>query len=342
MEIIPSQKSFRSYLFLWSGQLFSLFGSSIVYFAIIWWITIETKNPIFLSIASTLYILSSVIVLPFAGVLSDRLNKKQLIIIADSSQVIATIVLIVYFAFGLANIYVVFIIISVRSIFQAIHLPTVNSIIPAMVPKDKLTRINGINYLFTGLVDITAPFAGAALLLVFLVYQVLWLDLITFGIAIIPLLIVQIPSVHNVKEKVKNSFLKEFNIGFKTLRLIPGLFIIIIYVSKLFDATHKYVIALLCKCNSFWGSIRLRDCNGIFTRKHGYWCVNNNPKETMVSSNAFIFYWVTYYECRISHVCVCAHRANIDHWTFSSSICVLHPNSEFNLYDYGSICCSKR
>jgi DHA3 family macrolide efflux protein-like MFS transporter len=228
MELIPTNKTFRNYLFFWSGQLFSLFGSTVVYFAIAWWITIETGNPIFLAIISTLYIISNVIVLPFAGVLSDRLNKKKLIILADSSQVVATIVLIIYFALNLVNIYVVFIIISIRSIFQAIHLPTVNSIIPAMVPKEKLTRINGINYLFTGLVEITAPFAGAALLLILAVNQVLWTDFITFAIALIPLLIVKIPSVNGSNEKVEKSFKKEFVMGFRTLRLIPGLLIILI------------------------------------------------------------------------------------------------------------------
>ncbi|MFX1587386.1 MAG: MFS transporter [Promethearchaeota archaeon] len=229
MEVKPSQKTFKNYLLFWSGQLFSLFGSTVVYFAITWWITIETGNPIFLSIASFLHIISNVIVLPFAGVLSDRLNKKKLIMIADSSQVIATVFLIIFFTLNILNIYVVFVIISIRSIFQAIHLPTFNSIIPVMVPKEKLTRINGINYLFTGLVEITAPFVGATLLLTFSVKQVLWTDLITFAIALIPLLIVRIPSVNDDKEneKRKNSFIKDFKIGFKTLRLIPGLLIIL-------------------------------------------------------------------------------------------------------------------
>jgi DHA3 family macrolide efflux protein-like MFS transporter len=230
MEGMPSQKTFKNYLLFWSGQLFSLFGSTVVFFAITWWITIETGNLIFISIASFLRIISNVIVLPFAGVLSDRLNKKKLILIADSSQVIATVFLIIFFALNITSIYVIFILISIRSIFQAIHLPTVNSIIPAMVPKEKLTRINGINFLFTGLVEITAPFVGATLLLNLSVNQVLWTDLITFAIALIPLLIVRIPSVNDEteNEEGKNSFVKDFTIGFKTLRLIPGLMIILI------------------------------------------------------------------------------------------------------------------
>ncbi|MFW9948802.1 MAG: MFS transporter [Candidatus Thorarchaeota archaeon] len=228
MEELTNNTTFRNYLFFWSGQLFSLFGSTVVYFSLIWWITIETGNPIYLSIASTLYILSNVIVLPFAGVLSDRLNKKQLIILADSSQAIATIVLIIIFTLNIQNIYIVFVLISVRSIFQAIHLPTANSIIPAMVPKEKLTRINGINFLFTGLVELTAPFVGAALLIIFRIYQVFWIDIITFIIALIPLLLVRIPTVIDTEKNSNKSFRKDFVIGFRTLRLIPGLLILVI------------------------------------------------------------------------------------------------------------------
>ncbi|MFW9948801.1 MAG: MFS transporter [Candidatus Thorarchaeota archaeon] len=244
MEIIPTNSSFRNYLFLWSGQLFSLFGSMIVSFSIAWWITIETGSPVFLAISSTLYIVSNVVILPIAGVFSDRLKKKQVIIFADSSQVIVTLVLIIFFGLGLANIYFLFLIVSLRSVFQAIHLPTANSIIPIMVPKEKLTRINGINYLFTGLVEITAPFVGAALLVIFTVSQVFWLDIFTFAIALIPLLIVRIPNVNMTPKEQKKSFKRDFIIGFKTLRLIPG-FLMILILSMFQNALNRPINALL-------------------------------------------------------------------------------------------------
>jgi DHA3 family macrolide efflux protein-like MFS transporter len=125
-----NQKTFRSYLMFWSGQLFSLFGSMVVYFVIIWWITVETQSPMYLAIASFLFIICQVIVMPIAGVLADRLNRKVIILVADSLQAVATLILLVLFQLNLANIWIVFIFISIRSVFQAFHLPTVNSIIP--------------------------------------------------------------------------------------------------------------------------------------------------------------------------------------------------------------------
>jgi len=122
--------------------------------------------------------------------------------------------------------------ISLRSTFQAFHVPTVNAIIPTMVPKEKLTRINGINFLFTGVVQLFAPFIGALLLIFVSVYMILWVDVITFFIALIPLILISIPSVNHVKhieEEAKNSsFIKEFKLGLKTLKFVPGLITMII------------------------------------------------------------------------------------------------------------------
>ncbi len=70
-KITATEDTFRRYLFFWSGQLFSLLGSSITQFAIVWWITITTESAVILSIASFLYMLPMTIAFPIAGVLVD-------------------------------------------------------------------------------------------------------------------------------------------------------------------------------------------------------------------------------------------------------------------------------
>ena len=249
MEIMPNKESFKNYLYFWSGQLFSLFGSMVVFFVIIWWITVETQSPIFLAIGSFLFIICQVIFMPIAGVLADRLNRKVMIVVADSFQAVATLILLVLFQMNLANIWIVLIFISLRSIFQAFHLPAVNSIIPAMVPKEHLSRINGINFLFTGVVQIIAPLIGATLMIILPINTILWVDVITFLIALIPLVLIQIPSVENHGETAeKTSFYTEFKLGLQTVKVIPGL-VTVIFLSMLlnflirpFDTLMPYYI----------------------------------------------------------------------------------------------------
>ncbi len=248
MEETANKETFKSYLFFWSGQLFSLLGSMVVFFVIIFWIADIYNDPMISAFASFLYVLMMTICMPFAGVVADRINRKTLILIVDSMQAFATFILILLFQFGVANIWVVFIFISVRSIFQAFHVPTVSAIIPTMVPKEKLSRINGINFLFTGVVQLFAPFIGATLLVYLSFYMILWVDVITFFIALIPLLLITIPSVKQIslkEEKVeKSSFLKEFRLGLKTLKIIPGV-IIMIVLSMLLNFLIRPVDSLM-------------------------------------------------------------------------------------------------
>jgi DHA3 family macrolide efflux protein-like MFS transporter len=232
MEELANSTTFKEYLFFWTGQLFSLLGSMVVFFVITWWIADVYESEILLAFATFLGILTYTISMPVAGVIADKFNRKIVILVADSTQAFLTFLLILFFTFGMANISMVLTFIALRFICQAFHAPTVNSVIPTMVPKDKLSRINGINFLFTGVVQLLAPFIGATLIIFLAIETILWIDVITFFIALIPLLMISIPKVNHInksensKEKLK--FLKEFKLGLKTLRLVPGLLIMAI------------------------------------------------------------------------------------------------------------------
>jgi DHA3 family macrolide efflux protein-like MFS transporter len=211
MEIQAGEVTFRSYLFFWSGQLVSLLGSSVAQFVIIWWITLETGSALYLSIASFLGLVPMVILTPFAGVLVDRWSRKALIGIADFLQALVTVVLIFLFWLSSVSIWQVLVLLTLRGIFQAFHSPAVSAIVPLMVPKAKLSRINGLNYLFTGAVTLIGPVVAALLLAFWKIHQILWIDAITFMVAVIPLLLITIPSVR--KKQDKSSFGKDLGEG---------------------------------------------------------------------------------------------------------------------------------
>lgn len=107
MEEIATKATFRSYMIFWIGQLFSLLGSTVVFFVITWWITLEYKSPIFLAFATFLYILVMTLCMPIAGVLADRINRKVLILVVDSLQALTTLIMLLFFQFGIVNIWIV-------------------------------------------------------------------------------------------------------------------------------------------------------------------------------------------------------------------------------------------
>jgi DHA3 family macrolide efflux protein-like MFS transporter len=219
----PTNKSFKQYLFLGSGQIISTLGSSIVQFVIIWWITLQTQSGLYLALASFVGLVPMIVLSPFAGVLADRWNRKYIMGMADFAQALATIVLIFLFWSGAASIVSVLVLLTVRGVCQAFHAPTALAVLPSMVPQDKLSRINGLTFLFSGTVNLIGPVIAAVLLSVWSISQILWLDVVTFVIAVIPLLVVRIPSVKPSTKK-NLSFKAGFKEGLAQIKNHRGLF----------------------------------------------------------------------------------------------------------------------
>jgi len=220
METPVTQETFKKYLFFFSGQQFSLLGSSVVQFVIIWWITVTTESAFYLSIASLLGLAPIIVLAPVAGVLADRWNRRLLIGTMDFLQAVAALSLIFLFWSGVVSIFYVCVVLTLRGVFQAFHLPTVTAIVPSMVPQDKLSRINGLTFLLNGVMTLIGPVLAAVLLTVWQIHQILWIDVVTFLIAVSPLLLVKIPSVRTGQEKT--SFKEEFMEGFSFIKNARG------------------------------------------------------------------------------------------------------------------------
>lgn len=222
-------------MFFFSGQLFSLLGSLVVFFVIFVWITDVTRSALMLSIANFIYLIPILVFFPIAGVISDRYDRKKIILVADSLQAFLTTILAIFFIFDFTLIWVVLLFIGLRSVCQAFHMPTVSAIIPSMIPKDKLSRINSIRYMFVGIINLIGPAVGATLLFFIPIKYILWIDVITFFIALFPLLALKTPTIQ--VDKVggeENSFLRDIKDGFSIIKKIPGFFIIMLLAMLLY------------------------------------------------------------------------------------------------------------
>ncbi|MFX1302862.1 MAG: MFS transporter [Promethearchaeota archaeon] len=229
MENLQTKKSQSHYLYFLFGQQFSMLGSLIVRFVITWWITVETGSAVYLSISVFLMFLPQIIVTPFSGVIADRWNKKVIIAISDTLQASLTFLLFIFFFFDFQNIWLVLAVNTFSAALFAFQYPTVQALIPAMVPKENLSRINGMNFLFSGVIFGIGPVIAATLLSFFPITQIFLIDIITFIIALVPLLIIKIPRMHSITEEAtKKSFFKDFKTGLLTIKMIPGLLAMIV------------------------------------------------------------------------------------------------------------------
>ncbi|MFZ6020505.1 MAG: MFS transporter, partial [Chloroflexota bacterium] len=193
MEQKSSLKWLRVFIPIWAGQVFSLLGSGLVHFALIWWMTEKTGSAAVLASASLVGLLPQVFLSPFAGALVDRWNRRWVMVAADGTVALATLGLVILFASGQVQLWHVYVALFIRSLGGAFHWPAMQASTSLMVPKEHLSRIAGANQALNGLIGIGAPPLGALLMSTLPIFQVLAVDIVTAGLAILPLLFIAIP-----------------------------------------------------------------------------------------------------------------------------------------------------
>ncbi|MHA1926234.1 MAG: MFS transporter [Candidatus Thorarchaeota archaeon] len=183
----------KNFMKILGGQGFSLVGSALVQFALVWWLTITTESAIVLVIGTIMALLPQIVVSPFAGVLVDRWDRRKVMVYSDSIMALMIVLLAFLFVQGSAHIFHVYGIMAIRSALGVFQWPALQASVSLMVPDEHLSRINGIYQSLTGLAQIAAPPLGAILLLIMPIQTILLIDIGTAALAILPLMFIKIP-----------------------------------------------------------------------------------------------------------------------------------------------------
>jgi DHA3 family macrolide efflux protein-like MFS transporter len=183
----------RTFFIIWAGQAFSLFGSELVQFALVWFLTRQTGSASVLAMASFVALLPRVLISPFIGALIDRWNRQRVMIFADLFIAGFTLVLAVIFWQNRVQVWHIYAIMFIRALGSSFHWPAMQSSTSLMVPKDHHARISGMNQTLQGILGILAPMTAALLLDILPMQGMLAIDILTALIAITPLLFVVIP-----------------------------------------------------------------------------------------------------------------------------------------------------
>jgi DHA3 family macrolide efflux protein-like MFS transporter len=229
--VVERPKSWAPRFFtIWTGQAFSLLGSQLVSFAVIWWLTQTTGSATILATASLVGLLPQVILGPFTGTFVDRWSRRLTMIIADGLIALATIGLAILFALGHVQIWQVYTLLFIRSVCGGFHWPAMQASTTLMVPKEHFARIQGLNQMLQGGMSIAAAPLGALLLAWIPMEWILAIDVFTAMLAITPLFFFQVPQPERndllPEAQGKSSFWQDFRAGFRYVWGWPGLMLI--------------------------------------------------------------------------------------------------------------------
>lgn len=252
----------QTILFLVS-QCITLFGSTLVQMAIVWYVTLKTSSGAWVAAFSVCSYLPQFLISFIGGVWADRYDRKKLIIFADA--LIATVTLIMFWTIPFISsepilLSALLIVSVIRSLGAGIQTPSVNAVIPQLVPEEHLMRYNGLNATMQSIVQFAAPAAAGAILTIGTLRSTLLVDILTAILGIGLLSFVLIPKQEKSQKKL--SVLADIKVGVRyafsdrligKLLIVYGLFVLLcvpagfmagLLVSRVYGDTYWYLTAV--------------------------------------------------------------------------------------------------
>ncbi len=208
----------KTALFL-TSQTISLLGTSLVQYALLWYVTLETKSGIMMTIYIICGFVPTFLLSPFAGVWADRYNRKNLIIYPDAFIALATLALAIVFMMGGKALWLVMVTAAIRALGSAIQGPALGAILPQFVPAEQLTRINGINGTLQATIMFASPVLSGVLTTMFPIQTVFFIDVVTATIAIsVMLFFLKVPLHKKATEKQTTTYFADLKLGFEYIK----------------------------------------------------------------------------------------------------------------------------
>lgn len=215
----------RTFMTILIGQGVSLFGNGLTGFAIAVWVYQETASVTMFSFVVLVTTVPGTLLSPLAGALIDRWDRRRVMILNDTGSALCSLGIALLLLTDTFELWVIMLLLSISSCFEAFQSTAYSTIVPLLVPKNRLGNYNGLIQLSSALPKVVAPALGGFLVVTIEMWGVILIDFFTYLVAFLTLLFVRIPKPQAAPESEddKQSFLQEVASGWNYLKAHPGL-----------------------------------------------------------------------------------------------------------------------
>lgn len=226
VQSIPAPQGMKAFFIIWGGQLISMLGSGLTNFGLAVWIYAKTGQATPFALTVLFGNLPQILLLPFAGSLADRWNRRRIMILADTGNALTSLAILLLLAGPGLEVWHIYAIAAIGSVFSAFQEPAYMASVTMLVPKKNLGRANGMLQTSSALSTIITPLLAGVLFVAIGLQGILLIDFITFFFAIGALLVVHIPQPELVtaEGKERKSLFSDAVFGWRYLRQRPGIF----------------------------------------------------------------------------------------------------------------------
>jgi len=220
-------RSMRTFLIILGGQLISMLGTGLTGFALGVWIYQQTGQATPFALTVLFATLPRLLLLPVAGSLADRWDRRWVMILSDTGSALVTLGAFLILSFGQLEIWMIYLIAALGSVFEAFQEPAYTAAVTMLVPKEQLSRASGLMQTAQALESLFTPVAAGFLFVAIGLQGIILIDFATYFFAIGALLVVRIPkppASFEADSASKKNIWQDTVFGWNYLRLRTGLF----------------------------------------------------------------------------------------------------------------------
>ncbi len=183
----------RVFTVVWIGQLISIIGSGLTTFALGVWIFAETNSALLFALILLFRTLPGLLISPLAGVLVDRWDRRLIMLVQDAGSLLSISGLLVLMIVGQLALWHIYLVVALLSLLLAFQQPAFLSSVTLLVPSSQYVRANSMVQLALGSEHILSPVLAGLLLWRIGLPGILALNVGTFFLSAITLLLVRFP-----------------------------------------------------------------------------------------------------------------------------------------------------
>ncbi len=237
-------KELRTFIILWLTQALSSLGSSMTGFALVIWLYNDSGSALTTALLTVCSYAPYVIVSIFAGAISDKWNKKAVMLICDSFAALTTVCILVLFKTNSLEVWHLYILNTLNGLMNSVQSPASDVAATLLTPEKHYQKTSAMRYFSNSLVSILTPVIAAAIVSVAGLDAVIAFDLATFAVAFTVLLFfIKIPEVPQ-NESSKETLLQSAKGGISYLGRNKGILCMILFLSAINFIASIYNAAL--------------------------------------------------------------------------------------------------
>ena len=245
------EKKFSNFILLWATQTLSRLGSSLTPFALILWAYGKTGSALstaLLTVSS--YVPYIILSLP-VGTLTDRMNKKRLMLLSDTAAALCTLTILFVWLSGNLELWHLYLMNAITGTAQTFQQPASEVATTLVTPEDKYQKAGSLNALAYSVINMASPVIATALYSVGGVTLVIIVDLSTFTVAFLSLLLfVKIPEIKSEKRE-DSHIMMDLKEALSFLRTNMGILQVILFLAAINFIASIYNAALPAMILSF-------------------------------------------------------------------------------------------